>query len=75
MDLTAVILDWGTDGSTHNADVTGDGVVDVQDLTAVILAWGPCVQLSYPATFDECLERTGTDPASVIGCFELTNWW
>lgn len=24
------------------ADVTGDGVVDVQDLVEIILAWGPC---------------------------------
>ena len=23
-------------------DVTGDGVVDVQDLLAVLTAWGPC---------------------------------
>ena len=23
-------------------DVTGDGVVNVEDLVAVILAWGPC---------------------------------
>jgi hypothetical protein len=41
-DLTAVILDWGTDGSQFNGDVDGSGMVDVDDLTAVILAWGPC---------------------------------
>jgi hypothetical protein len=41
-DLTAVILDWGTDGSQFNGDVDGSGIVDVDDLTAVILAWGPC---------------------------------
>jgi hypothetical protein len=41
-DLTAVILDWGTDGSQFNGDVDGSGIVDVDDLTAVILAWGAC---------------------------------
>jgi hypothetical protein len=41
-DLTAVILDWGTDGSANNADIDGSGIVDVDDLTAIILAWGPC---------------------------------
>jgi hypothetical protein len=41
-DLTAVILDWGTDGSMFNGDVDGSGLVDVDDLTLVILAWGPC---------------------------------
>jgi hypothetical protein len=41
-DLTAVILDWGTDGSQFNGDVDGSGMVDVDDLTAVILGWGPC---------------------------------
>jgi hypothetical protein len=41
-DLTAVLLDWGTDGSQFNGDVDGSGMVDVDDLTAVILAWGPC---------------------------------
>jgi hypothetical protein len=42
-DLTAIILDWGTDGSTFNADLDGSGTVDVDDLTAVILGWGPCL--------------------------------
>jgi hypothetical protein len=41
-DLTAVILDWGTDGSGNNGDVDGSGVVDVDDLTEIILGWGPC---------------------------------
>jgi hypothetical protein len=41
-DLTAVILDWGTDGSVNNADVDGSGLVDVDDLTMIILGWGPC---------------------------------
>jgi hypothetical protein len=41
-DLTAVILDWGTDGSGNGADIDGSGLVDVDDLTEVILGWGPC---------------------------------
>jgi hypothetical protein len=41
-DLTAKILDWGTDGSQFNGDVDGSGMIDVDDLTAVILNWGPC---------------------------------
>jgi hypothetical protein len=41
-DLTAVILDWGTDGSANNGDIDGSGVVDVDDLTEVILGWGAC---------------------------------
>jgi YVTN family beta-propeller protein len=41
-DLTAVVLDWGTDGSQFNGDVDGSGVVDVDDLTLVILNWGAC---------------------------------
>jgi hypothetical protein len=39
-DLVAVILDWGTDGSSHNGDVDGSSVVDADDLVAVILGWG-----------------------------------
>jgi hypothetical protein len=38
------------------ADVTGDGVVDVDDLIAVILAWGPC-----PAPPAACPADTNTD--------------
>jgi hypothetical protein len=41
-DLTAVILDWGTDGSRFNGDVDGTGDVNVDDLTVLILGWGPC---------------------------------
>jgi hypothetical protein len=41
-DLTAVILDWNSDGSAHGGDVDGSGTVDVDDLTTVILAWGTC---------------------------------
>jgi hypothetical protein len=40
-DLVNVMLDWGTDGSMHNGDVTGDGYVDADDLIAVILAIAP----------------------------------
>ena len=41
-DLNNIILDWGTDGSAHQADVDGSGVVDVGDLVEVILGWGAC---------------------------------
>ncbi len=41
VDLVAVIVAWGSDGSQNNSDITGDGVVDVADLVAVIVAWGP----------------------------------
>ena len=41
VDLTAVILDWGsTEGGP--ADVNNDGIVDIDDLIEVILSWGPC---------------------------------
>ncbi len=40
-DLVNVMLDWGTDGSAHNGDVDGDGIVDADDLIAVILAYTP----------------------------------
>jgi hypothetical protein len=36
-----VILNWGPCAACA-ADVTGDGVVDVQDLTAVIVNWDGC---------------------------------
>ncbi len=42
IDLVAVILDWGNDGTTRGADVVPDGVVDVLDLVAVVVAWGEC---------------------------------
>ncbi|MHC5001779.1 MAG: DUF11 domain-containing protein, partial [Planctomycetota bacterium] len=41
-DLVAVILAWGTDGSSNNSDVNDDDIVNVDDLVAVILAWGAC---------------------------------
>jgi hypothetical protein len=48
-DLNNVILDWGTDGSAHDGDITGaapgsppDGIVNVNDLNAVIVGWGGC---------------------------------
>jgi hypothetical protein len=41
-DLLDAILDWGTDGSLNNSDVTHDGIVNVDDLIAIILSWGPC---------------------------------
>ena len=36
--------DWAffIDAQPLPTDVTGDGVVDVEDLLAVVLAWGPC---------------------------------
>ncbi|HWB19972.1 MAG TPA: choice-of-anchor Q domain-containing protein [Phycisphaerales bacterium] len=40
LDLSAVILAWGSSGSP--ADINHDGVVDISDLTAVILHWGEC---------------------------------
>ncbi|MHC5001741.1 MAG: hypothetical protein ACYTJ0_01320 [Planctomycetota bacterium] len=46
-DLTAVALDWGSDGSAHGGDVTANGMVDVDDLVAVLLGWGPCPGRSF----------------------------
>jgi hypothetical protein len=43
----------------NNADITGDGVVDVQDLTAVILAWGVC-----PIANDTCATATSVTGGS-----------
>ncbi len=40
LDLTAVILAWGSDDPM--ADVTGDGVVGFDDLAEIILTWGAC---------------------------------
>jgi hypothetical protein len=41
-DLVALLLDWGTDGSSRGTDLDGSGLVDVDDLTTLILAWGRC---------------------------------
>ena len=40
VDLTLVILAWGTDDP--DADINNDGDVNVIDLTLLILDWGPC---------------------------------
>ena len=32
----------GLNGDLDAMDVTGDGIVDVQDLAEVVLGWGPC---------------------------------
>ena len=60
VDLTAVILDWGTDGSGNNADVNGDGTVDVQDLTDVILS----AALSA-ATLSQAMIAVGDDAVDI----------
>ena len=39
-----------------DADVDGDGVVDVDDLVAVILAWGPC---GVPEGCAEDIDQSG----------------
>jgi hypothetical protein len=36
-----IINSWGA-GSSNSADVSGDGVVNLDDLLMVVNAWGPC---------------------------------
>jgi hypothetical protein len=40
VDLINVLLAWDT--ADPQADVNGDGAVDVVDLIEVLLAWGAC---------------------------------
>ncbi|MHC5025864.1 MAG: hypothetical protein ACYTGR_03785 [Planctomycetota bacterium] len=79
-DLTAVILDWGSDGSGNNGDVNGDGLVDVTDLTEVILAWGPfecpsegCEVLPGAPANDCCATATVLTGNPVSVPFDTTN--
>jgi len=45
-----VLTTWGTDGgTTPQADINRDGVVDGVDLAIVLSAWGPCNSDSVPA--------------------------
>ncbi len=42
-DLGALLVAWGTNGSSQpGSDVNGDGVVDGADLGALLVAWGSC---------------------------------
>ncbi len=64
LDLVAVIVDWGTDGSGNSGDINGSGIVDVGDLIAVINGWGPCPE----ATAACCLPDGSCNELSEDGC-------
>lgn len=43
VDLTALLVDWGTDGDGEfDTDCNDDGIVDADDLAIVLAGWGPC---------------------------------
>jgi hypothetical protein len=43
IDLTALLVGWGTDGDGEfDSDRNDDGIVDADDLLIVLAGWGPC---------------------------------
>ena len=43
VDLTALLVDWGTAGGREfETDCNEDGIVDADDLAIVLADWGPC---------------------------------
>ncbi len=68
LDLTNVILDWGSPGLSHGGDVNCDGTVNVQDLLEVIGGWGPCPGGSACPGQGDCSVPNGTPGCSDAAC-------
>ena len=71
-DLINVINLWGTDGQSIpgvNADLNGDGTVNVTDLVEIIVNWGPCPDPAGACCLSttECVDGVAPQECDALG--------